>query len=202
MYYGVRLFTTSSRSFCQPLKDISVTPSEKFSSLDLTDRGRLIKISGISAVSNLPLNIAERQRNRGWNLLREKGIAADMEIINAPSIGKGTFFFILVEFENAIAGFSSLGAIGKKAEKVAEEACQDFFQYLDSGAAIDEHLADQIIPYIALTKGTSIFTVSKVSQHLLTNIWAVKQFLPVDINVEGELGDKGEIKILFNSPKT
>jgi len=175
--------------------DISVTPSEEFSSIDLTERGKLIKISGISAVSNLPLNIAERQRNRGWNLLRAKGIDADIEIINAPSIGKGTFFFILVEFENAIAGFSSLGAIGKKAEKVAEEACQDFFQYLDSGAAIDEHLAEQIIPYLTLSEEKSLFTVSKISMHLLTNIWAVKQFLPVEINVEGELGDKGEIKI-------
>jgi RNA 3'-terminal phosphate cyclase (ATP) len=179
--------------------DISVTPSEKFLSIDLTERGRLIKISGISAVSNLPLNIAERQRNRGWNLLREKGIAADIEIINAPSIGKGTFFFITAEFENAIAGFSSLGAIGKKAEKVAEEACQDLFRYLDSVAALDEHLADQIIPYLALSEGRSSFTVSKISMHLLTNIWAVKQFLPVEIKVEGELGNKGKVKLLGSS---
>ncbi len=178
---------------------VSLTPAEKFLPLNLTERGRLIKVSGISAISNLPLNIAERQRNRGWNLLREKGINADIEIIKAPSIGKGTLFFILADFENAIAGFSSLGAIGKRAEKVAEEACRDFFQYLDSSAALDEHLADQIIPYLAISEGESYFTVSNISMHLLTNIWAVRQFLKREIKVEGELGDKGKFTVAASS---
>lgn len=176
---------------------VSAAPAGRFLPLNIAERGKLIKVSGISAVSNLPLNIAERQRNRGWNLLREKGINADIEIIDAPSIGKGTLFFMTAEFENVMAGFSSLGAIGKRAEKVAEEACEDFFRYLDSGAALDDHLADQIIPYLALSEGKSSFTVSKISMHLMTNIWAVKQFLPVEINVEGELGKKGEIELFY-----
>ncbi|MBI4378209.1 MAG: RNA 3'-phosphate cyclase [Nitrospinae bacterium] len=173
----------------------SVTPVKRILPIELTERGRLIGIKCISAVSNLPLSIAERQRSQGLKLLKERGINAEIEIINAPSIGRGTFFFIESEFENAVAGFSSLGAIGKKAEKVAGEACQDFFRYLDSNAAIDEHLSDQIIPYLVLAKGSSTFTTSKISHHLFTNIWTVRQFLSVEIEVKGEIGEKGKVTI-------
>lgn len=175
--------------------NVSATPAKRIKAIELIERGRLIGIKCISAVSNLPLNIAERQRSQGLKLLKERGLNAEIEIINAPSIGKGTFFFILAEFENSVTGFSSLGAIGKRAEVVAEEACQQFFQHLDSNAAIDEHLSDQIIPYLSLSDGTSTFTTSKLSHHLLTNIWTVKQFLSVEIEVKGEIGEKGKITI-------
>ncbi|MFH1335461.1 MAG: RNA 3'-terminal phosphate cyclase, partial [Candidatus Zixiibacteriota bacterium] len=173
----------------------TIQPTLKFNPMELSERGKLIRLSGISVVSNLPMSIAERQRDHAVNILREKGFSTEIGIYQAPSVGQGTFFFLKAEFENTFAGFSSLGEIGKRAEKVAEEACEDFLHFVRSGGAVDPHLADQLIPYLALAEGQSTFTVSKITNHFLTNIWVVKQFLPVEISVEGEEGEEGKVMI-------
>ncbi|MBI5755797.1 MAG: RNA 3'-terminal phosphate cyclase [Nitrospirae bacterium] len=156
-------------------------------------RGKLQRIKGISAVSNLPLSIAERQKKEGLNNLKTLGVDTDIEVSSAPSLGKGAFFFIVAEYEKIMAGFSSLGAIGKPAEEVAREACRDFLEYHEAHGAVDPHLADQLIPYIALAEGVSSFTTTKITRHLLTNVWTVRQFMDVDIRVEGIEGDEGMV---------
>lgn len=171
-------------------------PATKFSPLNLTERGKLLGLTGFSVISNLPDHIADRQKNQAITILRDKGFSPEIKIFHAPSIGQGTFFFLKAAFENSVAGFSALGEIGKRAEKVAEEACEEFLQFMQTRGAIDPHLADQLIPYLALADGTSTFTVSKLSKHLLTNIWVVKQFLQTQILVEGEEGKQGKVTIL------
>ena len=174
---------------------LTVEPSEEISAVRLTERGRLLGVTCISAVSNLPLTIAERQRDRGLQLIRDAGIDARADVIDAPSPGKGTFFFVLAEYENIRAGFSALGAIGKKAETVAEEATARFIGYHRTKGALDPHLADQVIPFLALSKAPSIFTTSKITRHLLTNIWVTEKFLPVKITVCGREGGLGRLEV-------
>jgi RNA 3'-terminal phosphate cyclase (ATP) len=173
----------------------TIHPAEKLTPLNLTERGRLLNLKGISVVSNLPTSIAERQRNHALKILRQKGFSAQVKIVQAPSVGQGTFFFLKAEFENSVAGFGALGAIGKRAEKVSEEACQEFLEFVQTPAAIDSHLADQLIPYLALADGQSSLTVSRISKHLLTNIWVVEQFLPAKITVEGVEGSEGKVTV-------
>jgi RNA 3'-terminal phosphate cyclase (ATP) len=163
--------------------------------IDLTQRGMLKSIKCVSAVSNLPISIAQRQIDQASSVFRSKNIKADFEVINAPSRGPGTGTFISVEFENSLAGFSSLGTIGKRAEDVANEACEDCLKFLESGMAIEEHLADQLVPLMALAKGNSRFTTSKISLHLLTNIQVAEQFLPVKFSVSGKKDYPGEVSV-------
>ena len=174
----------------------TIQPAEKLLSLDLTERGKLLNLKGISVVSNLPTSIAERQRNHALKVLRQKGFSAEVKIIQAPSIGQGTFFFLKAEFENSMAGFGALGAIGKRAEKVADEACQEFLEFAQTRAAIDPHLSDQLMPYLALADGRSSLTVSRISKHLLTNIWVVERFLATKITVEGSEGSEGKVTVI------
>ena len=117
------------------------------------------------------------------------------EISKEAAAGKGALVFLKVESENSIAGFDALGAIGKSAEEVADEACQSFLTYAKEQAALDPHLADQIVPYLALARGDSVFTTSSITRHLLTNIWVVKQFLDADVQVTGKEGEAGQITI-------
>jgi RNA 3'-terminal phosphate cyclase (ATP) len=161
--------------------------------LMVEERGSLIRIWGLSAVSNLPLSIAERQRSEGLKELKALSMDTDIEIISAPSHGKGTFFFIVAEYEGIKAGFSALGAIGKPAEEVAREACRAFLEYHDSNGAVEPHLADQLIPYMALAGGPSSFTTTRITRHLLTNVWTVRQLMDVDIRVEGQEGGGGKV---------
>ena len=173
--------------------EVEIEPIREIFPLRLRERGRLKNLEILSAVSNLPFSIAQRQEKRGIEILKQRGFSPQSELVQAPSKGKGTFFFILAEFENYRAGFSSLGEIGKKAEKVAEEAVQEFLDFYQSRGCLDKYLADQIIPYIALARGKSSFSASELSDHTLTNIWVVEQFLPVHYQVEGEKGESSVI---------
>ncbi len=172
-----------------------VNVQKQLEGLTMDQRGRLKSLRGISAASNLPVDIALRQRSEAVRVLTQKGITADIEIMRPPSTGKGTFLFLFSEFENSIAAFDSLGARGKRAETVADEACGLMLDYLAGSGAVDPHLADQLVPYCALAAGTSQFTTSRITRHLLTNIWLVKHFLDVDIQVEGNEGEAGRVKI-------
>ncbi len=82
---------------------------------------------------------------------------------------------------------------GKPAEVVAEEAVGEFLRLMESGAAVDEHMADQLIIYMALAKGLSTLTRPRITPHLSTSIWAVEQFLPVKFEVEGNEGEPGKV---------
>ena len=154
--------------------------------INLTERGELKRLWGISALSNLPAHIGQRQKRQAERLLRERGFTPEIEIVDAPSPGQGTVVFLVAEFENVLAGFTSYGARGKRAEKVAEEACREFIQYYDSGQALDKHLADQLILPMSLAAGQSRFTTCEVTQHLLTNVGVVERLMGVKAEIEGK----------------
>ncbi|MEK6690753.1 MAG: RNA 3'-terminal phosphate cyclase [Nitrospirota bacterium] len=170
-----------------------IDPVKGISTLDIRERGKLVRVRGISAVSNLPLSIAERQKAEGLRILKESNLYAEIELIDAPSIGRGTFFFINAEYENLTAGFSSLGERRKRAEDVAKEACEEFLAFHRSENALDPRLADQIVPYLSLAKGESSFTTSRITQHLITNIWLIKKFLSINIEIERQEGEDGKV---------
>jgi RNA 3'-terminal phosphate cyclase (ATP) len=160
--------------------------------LDLRKRGELLRVRGVSAASNLPKHIRMRQEGAALQALRAHGVNARLEVTDAPSKGQGTVVFLWAEFENAVAGFTSLGERGKPAEQVADEAAQDLLTFLDSGAALDRYLADQLVLPMALARSPSHFTTSQVTQHLLTNAWVVNQYFPGCVHVAGEEGKPGE----------
>lgn len=172
-----------------------ITPAQKVSAITMTERGMLKSVKGTSTVSNLPMEIAVRQRSRALAVLSRRGIEASIETFSAPSIGKGTHLFLLAESEKSVAAFDSLGAIGKRAETVSDEATGALLEYLNAAAAVDPYLADQLISYCSLAGGISKFTTSRITRHLLTNAWIVKQFLDVDIVVKGKEGEPGSIQI-------
>jgi RNA 3'-terminal phosphate cyclase len=59
-------------------------------------------------------------------------------------------------------------------------------EYLGSGASVDHHLADQLVPFLALAEGPSVFTCPALSSHLRTVAWLVEQMLPARVTlVEG-----------------
>jgi RNA 3'-terminal phosphate cyclase (ATP) len=167
--------------------------------LSLVERGELKRLWGISATSNLPPHIGQRQKKRAEETLRKRGFDPRIEIVDAPSPGTGTVVFLGAEYERTVAGFSSLGARGKPAEKVAEEACRAFIEYHQSDACLDEHLADQLILPMALATDSSAFTTCEITQHLLTNVWVVEQFLDVRFEIEGEEGEKGRVQKMAGS---
>lgn len=178
------------------LIEADVSPvSKPLSPLRVEERGRLKRLGVLSAVSNLPLSIAERQLKAAVSALREFSAHIEPRAFEAPSGGRGTSLFVLAEFENIRAGFTSLGARGKRAEAVGREAAEGFLSYMRKRGALDRHLSDQIALYAALAGGTSFFTVSEVTRHLHTNIHVIGKFLPVRFHVEGVPGGDGSVRV-------
>ena len=168
-------------------------PIADWHNVQLEHRGRLQSIRGISAASNLPEHIINRQQNQIEKRLKRFDSPVTIERVKGESIGQGTLVFLKAEFENVQAGFSVLGARRKPAERVADEACQALADFLESDAAIDPHLADQLILPMALATGESRFTTSQITRHLTTNIWLIQQFLPVRFEVNGAENEPGEV---------
>ncbi len=42
---------------------------------------------------------------------------------------------------------------------------------------VDVHLADMLIPYVALAEDISAFSARRISDHLETNMWLVEKML-------------------------
>jgi RNA 3'-terminal phosphate cyclase (ATP)/RNA 3'-terminal phosphate cyclase (GTP) len=168
--------------------EFSVKPTNEIESLRLEDRGELKQINGIAFISNLPLPILKRMKH-----------SALKELINYPTkiedsvslaYGQGTGITLWADYENTCLGASCLGEKGLLAEKVGSEAALNLLKEINSGASLDIHAADQILPYLALAKGWSTFLVRELSLHAQTNMWLIKNFVDVDFEVKDEKGLK------------
>ena len=171
-----------------------IAPAFQRKAINSTARGNLESIAGLSFAANLDQSIAERQQRRTERRLGQYNLVANIQIIKIPAVGKNTMLLLLARFQNSQCCYFSLGAIGKRAEKVADEAVDQFMQFLDTEGVIDQYLADQLILPIALSRQPSVFKTSRVTWHLLTNIEIIQKFLDVKIKVIGELNSEGVVE--------
>jgi RNA 3'-terminal phosphate cyclase (ATP) len=133
-------------------------------------------------VSRLPGSIAERQRRRAEERLGAAGLCASIAIEeDQGALGPGTVLFLAVPGR---AGFSALGRRGLPAEQVADAAVDQLLAWNASGAAVDEHLADQLVPFLALGRTGSTLTCPRLTSHLTTVAWVVRHFLPATIALD------------------
>jgi RNA 3'-terminal phosphate cyclase len=59
---------------------------------------------------------------------------------------------------------------------------------MKTGACLDPHMADQILPFLALAGGESRVRVAEITDHCRTNIRIIEQFLPARFAVNEEAG--------------
>ncbi len=176
-----------------------VNPSEEIRPLRVIKRGNLERLAVISGVGNLPLSIAERQKDGFFRKFRafmtDSICPVGFEIMNVSTPGQGTFCFLHAESAESLAGFTTLGARGKKAELVGQEAAEEFRDYYFTGSALDPHLSDQIILYLAMCGEESVFSTSRITEHLLTNLRVIGLFHKYSYEVRGEHGKPGTVRI-------
>jgi RNA 3'-terminal phosphate cyclase (ATP) len=159
--------------------EVEVTPTRQLGGLIAAQVPSSIDIVGVSAVSRLPRSIADRQRRQAEARLSAAGLRTEITIDeDTTARGPGTLLFLGV---HGHAGFSALGRRGLPAERVADAAVDALLEWRASGAALDVHLADQLVAFLALADGPSSFTCPRVSEHLRTVAWVVQQFVPARI---------------------
>jgi RNA 3'-terminal phosphate cyclase (ATP) len=164
--------------------------------LDMSDRGDLERVLGSAVGCNLPSHIPQRITNRALNLLEPViDVPLDIRPVRAKTISTGAGLFLAAEYANGRGGFGVLGRKGMPSEVVAEKAVSALLAFHDSDAALDSHLADQLVIPLALAPDESIFTTQELTPHLLTNIAVVQAFAERQIEL-----DEDEHSVLFAAP--
>ena len=146
-------------------------------------------------LTNLDEDIARRQKHQALRRLEPICEDSKIETVRLPSPGKGTLLLVQAEFENSRCCYFGLGAIGKRAEQVANEAVDALESFLSGDGALDEYLADQLLLPLLFAQGPSHFRTARVTRHLLTNAAVIQAFLPIQVQIDGAEGQPGMVTI-------
>jgi RNA 3'-phosphate cyclase len=195
---GVSVWTNMRRAGFYPrgggILEAIIEPCRHIAGLQIDRIERPSTVDIRSMVSGLPSSIADRQADRARELLEEMGLAVEVTT-DIRRDGLGTAVALELATRPVPTVFTGLGARGKPAEVVAEEAVEQVRSYLAGPAAVDHFSADQLILPLAFAKGPSSFPVEKVTLHLLTNIEVVRSFVDRTIECEGNEGEPGRVRI-------
>ena len=165
--------------------------------LSLLEQGTLVKIAGVSHASAdlAAARVAERQAQAALVHLQKWKVPVEIvsSYAQTASIGSGITLWAIFTGQSQDAdsidpiriGADVLGAQGKKAEYVGEECAQQLNAALSSGAPVDKHLADQLIPLLGIVGGE--IAVQEITNHMLTNIYVAEQFLDVKFEIDERL---------------
>ncbi|MEA5567697.1 RNA 3'-terminal phosphate cyclase [Anabaena sp. UHCC 0399] len=152
--------------------------------IHLLERGNLHLVRGLAVVTELPAHIPQRMANRAENWLRSLGLKASVRALREKGIAPGAGIFLTAEYQNSLTGFGGFGRLRLSSEKVAEIACEQLLKFHQTGAPIDEHLADQLLLPAALAPQVTHYKVAQVSTHLTTNAAVIEKFGLAKIKVD------------------
>ena len=151
-------------------------PSGGLHAVDLGTRGELKDILGIAFAQNLPEHVVTRMKHSALkSLVNFNRVKVQSQITSGSSTGAG--IVLAARYEHSILGESVLGEKGVRAETIGESCAIDLMETIDSGATVDEHGLDQLLPYMALADGRSTVLVEGLTEHAKTNIWVIERFL-------------------------
>ncbi|XP_040563404.1 RNA 3'-terminal phosphate cyclase [Lepeophtheirus salmonis] len=161
----------------------------------MDDRGDIIEIRIISSVAgNVPLSVAKKMCNSARRLI-ERGFQPSVRIIEdvyheSHAQGNGSTITIVASSSNqCILGGSSLGSPKVRPEITGEEAAKDLLaSILDfPKACVDPYIQDQLILFMALSKGNSrIRTCSPLTLHTQTAIKVVETLTSASFTITTE----------------
>ena len=159
-------------------------PPGGFRARDYLERGRLREVRGISHAVRLPRHVAERQAKAAGAMVEEKlGIKPEIEVEwyepqRDPHLGPGSGVALWASYEQTVMGADSLGAKGKRAELVGREAASKLIEDTATGAALDRHMSDMIIVYLALSDRPSRIWGARLTLHALTVLQLLDIMIP------------------------
>jgi len=151
--------------------------------VDLSSRGNVRAIDGVAFAQNLPEHVVTRMEHSAMKrLLDFKQVSIESDLRRGRSTGAGVV--LAAECENTVIGESVLGQKGVMSETLGEGCAENLLETLDSNASVDEHMLDQILPYMAVAEGRSTVEAEEMTGHAETNIWVIQRILGDVFKVE------------------
>ena len=155
------------------------------------------QIKGISLCGALPEHVSTRQADSAEKKLNDLRVKTRIRPIVAHPVSEspGSFVCLWAVGDDVYIGADSLGARGKPAEEVGEEAAKRLIKEIQTGANLDQHTTDHMILPTSLAKGKSSFRTSSITLHTLTAIEIAKLFTDAKFNVIGKENQPGTIEV-------
>jgi RNA 3'-phosphate cyclase len=153
----------------------------------LSEKSQLERIEGISVASERlkGAKVAERQAESATQRLRA---LCPLRITNeyqpTASVGTVITLWTVSRQRKVLMGADALGERGIKAERVGAKAAKKLLEVLNSEAVVDRHLADNLIPLLALVGGE--IKTDKITGHIRSNIYVCEKFLDVKFLINEE----------------
>jgi RNA 3'-terminal phosphate cyclase (ATP) len=158
---------------------VTIQPWLDRKKLDLLDFGSLQTIEAFAAVLNLSEEAQISQRELAT--LNKRLTLNSQQHFHLKGISQGNTVYVKVEHQHHTQLFTALGEMRKSAEQIANNLAEDVKYYLNSKAAVDEYLADQLLLPLALGQGGR-FTAQCISEHTRTQAAMIEKF--IDCNIE------------------
>lgn len=151
----------------------------KIRGIHLSDKSRLERIEGISAASDQLKNAKVAEGLRALCPLR-----INNEYQPTASAGTVITLWTINRQGKVFMGADALGERGLRAEKVGAKAAKKLLEVLNSEAIVDSHLADNLVPLLALVGGE--IKTDIITGHIRSNIYVCEKFLDVKFLINEE----------------
>lgn len=127
--------------------------------------------------------VAERQAAAAARILGDHfPLKIEKEYCHSASVGTVMTLWAVSRQRIVFMGADALGEKGRRAEEVGAAAANCLLNLLKSDAAVDSHLADNLIPLMALCGGE--IKPKKITGHIQSNIYVCEKFLKVGFRVQ------------------
>jgi len=178
---------------------LEVDPCPNLSPIRLDRFGEIRQLKGVSVCTFLAeRKVAERQARAAMERLGQLDLRPNIEIINDMSnpLQKGSSVALWAETDTgSLIGGDAIGELGKPSETVGREAADNLIKELEARATVDLHLADILVPYVALARGSSVYSSRLITEHLDTNIWLAEKILGTKFHVT-RVGDLFQVEAI------
>ena len=160
--------------------ELTVTPvAHELAALTLTQPGVTHEVRGIALASHLAeRHVSDRMASACQEHLAAAGLSCAIERVDdTRAEHAGANLAIWAESTTGcVFGADRAGAFGRRSEAIGTFVAKSLLQDVRSGATVDRHLADQLVLFAALARGTSRYIVPRETEHLMTNLWLIEQF--------------------------
>lgn len=170
-----------------------IEPAADLQRLELLHRGPVEGRRARAVVSDLPRHIAERELSIAHAMLELRPDELEVVDVEDPA-GPGNVIMVEIRTAAVTELFTAFGRRGVPAEEVAAEACRQVLGYLDAGAPVGPHLADQLLLPLAAGPGGAYVTHG-VTSHARTQTWVLERFLDVGIVLEEVSGANVMVRV-------
>ncbi len=155
---------------------LEILPVPRLESVSLENRGEVKGVTAIAFAQNLPEHVVTRMMHSARKgFMGQSNVRIESQLSKGPSTGAG--IVAAAGCANTVLGSSALGARGVRAETLGETCAEDLLETIGSGATVDEHMLDQILPYMALAGAGCIVIAEELTNHARTNMWVIERFL-------------------------